>query len=340
MRTGKIVVLGILLAFALVLNACNSKKTEEEPEFVFAEDVVFAVNGREVSVGEWNLYIRPLLDETENIYGTDIWKYTMDAEGKKFGEAMQEYVRDTIVNIKVVSGYASELGLSLSDEEKIEIRAKAEEYMKELSESDRTKYGITQELVESVYSDNYLANEVYEYITLNVDTETDETEVRHMSLRYIMQPKTYEDREGNTLFLSDEEIERKRNELEAIRTRVADNKDISLKDYESDSIVVTDIITDYAGLKERLPEDMAGIVFWLRQDEISRVLESDEALFLFECVDVSDEYTTNAARIKVIEQREQQVFEEAYSKWKEDVEVVYNLSEWNTITEEMKAYGS
>ena len=85
---------------------------------------------------------------------------------------------------------------------------------------------------------------------------------------------------------------------------------------------------------------MAGVVFWLRQDEISRVLESDEALFLFECVDVSDENTTNAARIKVIEQREQQVFEEAYSEWKNTAEVVNNIPVWNSISEKMKTYGA
>ena len=336
----KFIFIGIMLVVIIALNACNSKEKEEIQEYVFAEDTVFSVNGIEVSVGEWNLYALPLLDETGNLYGKNIWKYSMDSEGELFGEALQNYVRDKISNVKIVAAKASEFGISLSDDEKIEISAAAEKYLEKLTDDEKKEYSITQEIVERVYSDNFIANEVYEYLTLNVDTTTDEYEVRHMSLSYIMQPKTYEDREGTTVFYSDAEIENMRAELESIRAAASVSTEISLKDFENDRIVVTNIITDYKGLTERLPEDMAGVVFWLRQDEISRVLESDEALFLFECVDVSDENTTNAARIKVIEQREQQVFEEAYSEWKNTAEVVNNIPVWNSISEKMKTYGA
>lgn len=330
----------VTLVFSL-LTACGGKdESEKSPVPEFRDDAVFAVNGIQVTMGEWNLYARPILDETDNLYGSDIWHYKMDPDGKFFGEALQEYIRDKIVNIKVVVGKAAGLGVTLTEDDRTEISIAAAEYMEKLTAEQQKEFGITKDMVEKVYSDNLLATKVYEYLTLNVDTSTDETEVRHMILRYIMLPKTYENRSGETVFYSDEEIAAEKSRIEAVKAALDKNPGSTLKDFESDDLTVTDLIVDYAGLKERLPEDMAGVVFWLRENEISRILESDEAFFIFECVKLSDEEKTKAARIKVIEQREQQVFEESYSEWKKDVEVINNDPVWKSITDLFNTYGS
>ena len=325
-----------------LLVSCSKEKKEDvaEEKIDFQKSTVFAVNGEEVSEGEWNLYAIPILDETNVIYGKDIWSYKMDPEGRLFGESLQESIRERIVNVKVVAGQAASLGVKLTEDEKNEISISASEYLDKLSETEKNEYGITEELVEKVYSDNLLATKVYENLTLNVDTSTEETEVRHMVLNYIMQPKTYEDKEGNTCFYEDSEIAANRTGLESIREKASASKEIHIKDFETEKYVVTEIITDLNGLKERLPEDMAGIVFWLRQGEVSRVLESDEAIFLFECVELEDEASTRDARIKIIEQREKEVFSDAFEKWKENVNVVNNPTVWKSITDRINAYGS
>ncbi|MBO4420886.1 MAG: hypothetical protein J5783_03595 [Lachnospiraceae bacterium] len=327
----------LILVLALMTVSCGRHEEKEEKKPEFRDDAVFAVNGTQVTMGEWNLYACPILDEIDNLYGKDIWNFKMDAEGKLFGEALQEYIRDKIVNVKVVAGKAAELGVRLTEDDRTEISIAASEYMEKLSEEQKKEYNISKELVENVYEDNLLATKVYEYLTLNVDTSTEETEVRHMLLRYIMLPKTYENKSGETVFYSDEEIAARKSRIEAVKAAIDKNPGATLKDFESDDLTVTDLIVDYDGLKERLPEDMAGVVFWLREHEISRILESDEAFFIFECVKLSDEERTKAARIKIIEQREQQVFEEAYVEWKKDVEVINNDPVWKSITDMFNA---
>ena len=329
----------LLIFFMIVMHtACAKNETQEPAKTQFREDAVFAVNGIQVTLPEWNLYALPILDETDNLYGKDIWNYKMNTEGKLFGEALQEYIRDKIVNIKVVASKAEGLGISLSGDDRTEISIAAGEYMEKLDEEQQKKYNITKALVEQVYEDNLLATKVYEYLTLNVDTTTDEKDVRFMVLRYIMLPKTYENKSGDQVFYSDEEIATRKAIMESIKSATEKNTKATLKDFESDDIVVTDLIIDYKGLTERLPEDMAGIVFWLRENEISRILESDEAFFIFECVKLSDEDKTKAARIKIIEQREQQVFEEAYLEWKQDIDVENNDPVWKSITDSYNAY--
>lgn len=315
----------------LIFSACKKEENNEAPK-TYKEDTVFAVNGEEVSMGEWNLYARPTIADIDKMYGKEIWDFKMDSEGKLFGESLKEDIRDRIVSVKLIASKAKELGVALTEDDKNEVALATDEYMEQLSSSLMKKYGITEELVNKVYSDNMLATKVYEHLTLNVDTETDEKEVRHMQLRYIMYSKSYENREGETVFHSDEEITLKRNELISIKDKISNSDTLTLKDAETDELVVTDIIADLADLKERLPEEEAGVVFWLRKNELSPLIETDEALFLFECVKITDEDSTNAARVKVIEQREQQVFGTEYAEWIKNVEVENNEAVWNLIS--------
>jgi hypothetical protein len=152
-----------------------------------------------------------------------------------------------------------------------------------------------------------------------------------MIIQYMMYPKSYETREGDTVFRTEEEVGKKRTELTSIKDRVTANPKLTLKDCETDELTATEMIADLAELKNRLPEYEAGVVFWLRAYEMSPLIETDEALLLFQCIKIKDEESTNAARVKVIEEREQQVFGTAYAEWKNDVTIETNEEIWNSI---------
>ena len=332
MKKLKIRVLCVLMVvLALMPAACKKEEAPEQKIKEFAKDIVFEVNGMEVSLGEWNLYARPTISGINNLYGKEIWDFKMDAEGKLFGESLRDDIQKRIVSVKLVASKAGELGVALTEDDKSEIALKTDEYLEKLSTDLQEKYSINKEAVEKVYTDNMLATKVYENLILNVDTSADDEEVRHMDLRYIMFPKVYENRSGETVFHTDEEIAQKRAEFNDVREKVSAGQDRELKDFETEELTVTDIVADLARLKEMLPEEQAGVVFWLRNKEVSPLIETDEALFLFECENVRNEENTNAARIKVIERREQQVFEEAYSEWKKDVRIENNETLWKDL---------
>ena len=324
------VLLSICILSVFLLTSCK----KEEPAVnvpTFKADTVFKVNGEEVSLGEWNLYAQPVKAGIDKLYGKEIWDYKMDAEGKLFGESLKENIRNRIVTVKLIASKAEELGVKLTEDDKSEIAISADEYLEILQGSLKDKYGITEDIVEKVYSDNLLATKVYEHLTLNVSTETEETEVRHMVLQYMMYPKSYETREGDTVLRTTEEVTKKRNELESIKQRITDNPKLTLKDCETEELTASELIADLAELKNRLPEHEAGVVFWLRAYEMSPLIETDEALIIFQCIKIKDEESTNAARVKVIEEREQQVFGTAYAEWKKDVNVETNKEIWDTL---------
>ena len=328
----KILSLLILICLSLGLLSSCKKNTPQAEQPAFKEDTVFTINGIEVSIPEWNLYMQPVKSDIDRLYGSSIWDLKMDSEGKMFGDSLKENVRDKITDVKLIASKAEELGVKLTEDDRTDIALKAEDYMEKLNESALAeKYGITLELVEKVYSDNLLATKVYEHLILNVSTETEETEVRHMVLQYMMYPKSYETREGETVYRSDEEIGNIKRKFESIKAALANTEKGTLKDMETEELTASELIADLAELKNRLPEEEAGVVFWLRGYETSPLIETDEAILLFQCIQIKDEESTNAARVRVIEEREQQVFETAYTEWKENVVIETNDKVWNSL---------
>lgn len=297
------------------------------------ETVLFTVNGQPVTMGEWNLYELPKYEENMKLYGNEIWDYTVNAEGKKFSEAFLEDIRDEISYIKIVASQAEARGVGLTEDDDIEINIETADYMSRLTKMDQRKYEITEEDVRQVYRDNLLALKVYENLTLNISTDTDEKEVRHMVLQYIMIPKTYENKAGETEYYSETELEQFRLRLKNLREAVLKNPQMTLKEAQTQDLTATEMVADYAMLCEQLPEDLAGIAFWLREGEVSEIYETEDAIFLFNCAKKTDQESTDEAKVRVLEAREKAVFDEAYTKWRAAATIDINQENWNKLKE-------
>lgn len=327
-------ILSVLLAalWLLVCTGCKQASNEDSVTTDFLSDTVFTVADCRVSMAEWNLYALAKISEAEDMYGTDIWEYQVDANGTTLGEAMKEDIREQIVYIKIVSARAKQYGLSIGEDEQIDINLQTDDFMSKLTEEQKREYGITRDLVRSVYEDNLLAMKVYEDLTLNIDTTTAEDEVRHMVLQYIMINKDYEDASGEFVKYPNEEIASMKADAEAfLREITSDSAITRLDEIDDDRYSVVELVADYATLKEKLPGDLPGIAFSLRQDEINGLYETDDAFFIFDCVERTDEDTTNAARIEIIEARQKALFEEQYAEWESEAVVKLNYNVWDSI---------
>lgn len=311
----------------------KSGNTEKTGETLSDSDYLFSVNGQNVTYGEWNLYARPRYEETRSLFSDEIWKYDVNSEGKKFSEAFLEDVRDEICYTKIVASQAEELGIELTDDDNIEINIETADYLSRLSSELQSEYRISENDIRKVLTDNLLALKVYENLTLNISTDTDEKEVRHMVLQYVMIPKTYENKSGDTEFYSDSELDVLRTRLRNLREYVASHYPMTLKESETQDFVAVEMVADLAQLQEQLPEDLAGVAFWLREGEVSEIYETEDAIFLFDCAKETDAETTNAAKIEVLERREKEVFEQAYNGWKQTAVIEINDENWKKLKE-------
>ena len=298
----------------------------------FDADTVFTVNGIRVSIGEWNLYSLSERSDIENLYGKEIWNFTTDKKGTTFEDAYREDIMEQIAYTKIVAGMAEDVGVALDEDDSIEISIETADYLSRLSDDECEQYGINAEVLKTVYSDNILARKVYERITLNIDTHTEETEVRHMVLQYVTVPKFNENASGEPEALTEEETRVLRTRFDNFKEYLDNNPGITLKEAAYGDFAAMELIDDYEGLKARFPEELAGIAFWLRDGEISEVYETEEAFFIFCCVKTTDDESTNKAKIRVLEQREKDCFTEKYEAERKKSVIEKNELVWYRVS--------
>ncbi|MCR5684694.1 MAG: hypothetical protein K6G81_04625 [Lachnospiraceae bacterium] len=326
----------LILLAVLSLNLTGCKETAPQEDAVttdFQADTVFAVGEKRVSLPEWYLYACPQIATDEAMYGSGIWDYQVSEDRGTLARIMKEDIYEQISYIKIVAAQAEKLGITLNEDEKSDIEANTMDYMSLLSKEQKDRYGITEDIVRSVYSDNVLAMKVYENLTLNIDTDIPDEQVRHMVIEYIYAGKAYETPEDTTSRYTDEELRDIRSRLDALYQKAVEDPSITrLSQLDNEQYGAVELVCDYSELKNRFPADIASKVFNMRENEILGVFDTPEAFFIIDCLDINDEDTTNAAKIAIIEQRQRDLFDREYAKWQADTVIKINYSVWDTIT--------
>lgn len=331
----------VVMMTALPMGGCSREKGDNEQGDIselttsFLEDTVFTVSDVRVSLTEWYLYALRQIADIEAMYGKDIWDFKVDTEGKTMWDAVKNDIMEQIIYIKIVRARAEELGITINEDDQLNINLQTDEFMTGLSSEMKNKYGITQDIVKAIYTDNVLAMKVYENLTLNIDTNIPDEEVRHMVLEYISVLKDFENDDGEFVTYTDEELAKIKADAEEYLAAARANPDITrLAEINDDRYSVVELVADYAELKEKLPEDIPDKAYSLREGEIGGLYETEDAYFILDCVVHTDEETTNAARIRIIESRQKALFEEKYSAWEAETVIKINYKVWDAIVRE------
>lgn len=326
----KAVLVTVLLLCCLALAGCGNEQDGISTDF--AADTVFTVGSRRISLPEWYLYALPITAEAESTYGHDIWSYIVDDEDTTMGEAMKEDIRERITYVQIVRAKAEEYGIELNEDDIFDVNLQTEEYYEKLTPEQIEKYGITPEIIREIYSDNLLAMKVYENLTFNIDTAIPDEEVRHMVLQYIVIPKYREGEDETREYYSPEELEDVKSRAQQLLDGMLAAPDVkSLSQADNESFTAIELTADLATLKEKLPEELAEKAFAMRQDEINGLYDTEDAWFILDCIEQTNEEATDKARVKIIEQRQKDLFSRLYSEWEKAVIVKLNYTVWDTI---------
>ena len=142
------------------------------------KDVIATIGKRTFTTKEAKVYLTSVKNQTELIYGDEVWNYRITAADKSYKEMMKDNMLEKIKYIKVVCEHASEYDVTLSQEDMADVSAYVSDFFAGITESTATEYELTNELLTKIYSENILANKVYSKITLNHDTSANETNCR------------------------------------------------------------------------------------------------------------------------------------------------------------------
>lgn len=329
----KIIITILAGVAAISLTACswiNINSIDKNTKIVlttgFAKDEVFRIEKSSCTLPEVMVYLTTTKNQYENIFGSQIWSASY--EGQTLEESMKDTVLARLARVKAMNLMAQNEGISLNTQELEKAAQAANEYFDGLNETEKNLLGVNLELTISMYEEYTLANKVYEYLIADINPEISDDEARTITVEHIL-IKTY------TLDENGEKVEyskQAKNEAyeranEAWQRAVAGEEfSILAAEYSDD----TDTTFSFGkGTQDSVFEQAA---FNLGTNEISDIIETEYGYHIIKCISTFDKEETDRNKVKIVEKRRQEVFDEEYSGFVEQLTKNLNTQLWESVS--------
>lgn len=325
----KSIVLMLCLAFITSsITGCGQKEPVEKVVFTtgFGRNEVFRIDRTSCQVSEIMVYLTNTQNQYESIFGKGIWE--KDLKGKNLEASIKENVLARIAQIKAMNLLAKQHAITLDDAELQLVSKATEEYYQSLNETETEKLGVDQEMIQKLYTEYALANKVYDDIIKDINPEISDDEARTITVQQVFL-KTYTlNGKGEKESVSDAEKEKIYKTAKQVAEMAKNGSDFSalIEKYSDDKVGT------YSFGKGEMEEEFEKATFELGKDEISDVITSTSGYHIVKCLSTFDREETDANKIKIVEERKKEVFNEEYDAFLETLIRHLNQKLWDKIT--------
>lgn len=344
-RIGLSLILVICLMFCLV--GCGKEETEETaPDAEQTTDVAEqSEEGDEeelkeegsgvimMTVGKSNVYkeevlfyMHQLREKYEGTLGKEIWNIKI-VEDQDFGTYALEEIQKMILEVNIICQEAGKREIILDEDEKMEARALAENYMSTLSEEEKAQAGFSIANVTKVYEQNMLASKMYDITTADVNTNISDEEAREVTIQYLKIITNGEDKTGKQIRMNSQEKAEAKKTAQELLKQAKETEDF--KTFAQQNSDAAEVELTFG--REDGPEDFVTQAFQLETGGFSPVIEAESGYYILYCVSDFDQEAVTAKKEEIIENNQQEAFMKAYEEWSSDYEVVISKPQWDTL---------
>ena len=320
-----------VLCGMLLFSFCGCGKGEVQTKVVlttgFNKDEIFRIETMSCTLPEAMVYLTNTQDQYESVYGEEIWKTNLN------GVTLEESVKDTVLaelaQIKTMNLLARQQGVVLDESEQKLAKEAARKYYGSLNQTEREEMQVTEEIIENLYAEFALAGKVYEYIIKDIYPEISDDEARTITILDILIKTCTIDGTGRRVAYDENAKEDALERAEEIR-RLAMEED---SDFEQLVFQYSEgekgTVSFGKGEMDKAFEDAA---FNLGNGEISGIVETEEGYHIIKCISTFNREETDANKIKIVEQRREEVFGQEYDAFVESLTRTLNEELWDTVT--------
>ncbi len=319
----------IILAAGLLGGCKKGKKGEEDlpTSKGFTKDVVMRIDGHEVSYAEANIYLLSMREEVETLYGEGVWDFKFTRDGRTYDQLMKDELLEKIIYIKLVGFMAEEFNVSLGADDVLDVNDYTKNFLNGITEDTAKRYGITEDLVRSIYMDNVLAKKVYETVTLNVPAKPDQNEIERSDFYYLFKTKVYTDNEGNPVTVSGDALRELRGDMKILLDRA-----LAAEDFYNFAKEQTDAPNVEMTIgRSSYDREISDILFALPEGGISNVIETSDGLYIFCRKNKINTAETQRAEEEAYAKICKEYFEELYKEWRSKTKVEINEALWEAM---------
>ena len=216
----------------------------------------------------------------------------------------------------------------MDDEEKAQAENAAKTYYETLNDTEIALMGVSEKLIERLYTELALAEKMYQYTIKDINPEISDDEARTITVQHIL-IKTYAlDGTGKKIEYTEnarrDAYEEAREALKAAREEDADFDELIRKYSEDDKAT-------YSFGKGEMDSAFEEAAFNLGTGEVSDIVETEYGYHIIKCINTFDREETDTNKIKIVEQRREEAFGKEYDAYVETLTRNLNEDLWNTV---------
>lgn len=278
----------------------------------FDKDGVFRIGTAVCSVDEFMLYLTNTQNRYEEIYGSEIW--SVASENQTLEDKMKDMVGAQLAQIKIMNLLAKENHVTITEEEKKLVEAVAKEYYSSLNPHEIDALNLTQEHVAEYYTEYLIAHKVYTYIIRDINPEISDDEARTVTVDWIYLKSP----------VDDFQIKQKAYDVLA-KLQSGEDFETVANEYSDDPVLTHSF---YKGVES--PE-IENVAFNLAEGEISDLIFCIDGYYILRCVSTLNRQETDENKIRMVEQRKKEAFNDVYGSFAREQITQLNESCWKKI---------
>lgn len=297
-QTKRLLTLGLTVALgATAFTGCTAV-TEED----YSKTVVATYGDQKIYLDEANFdarYYQYMYERFySSYYGSNFW--STDAGSGTMEDNLKTNVMSEIMQTYVLLEHADEYKVSLSDADKEKVNKAVKEFLDTSDEKLITAANATEDLVTKVYTNNALANKVWEAVVSKVDTNVTDEEARQVTVKYVLISK------DNDKYKDGEKIAKE------IADKVKAGKDLETvcKDYDS----LTASTESYSKNGEN-DTDLGKKAATLSTGDVTTYQVEGTGWYVISCTSDDDKDAAKEEKTKIIDERKDELFNKTYTGW-------------------------
>lgn len=243
----------------------------------------------------------------QQVYTNQLWDVVLE-DGTSFQTYLLEQVQTFLQNMKTMTLLAKDQSITLTSAEKDQVRRLSDTYFSGLSQDDIDYMNISLDDVITLYQEYYLANKVVNELTKELNLEVSDSEAKVISIQLIQ--------------LSDSETA-----SQVYESVIAEGSDFAPLAKEHS----TDPQTERQLGRGEVSKALEDAAFSLTPGSISPVIVSDGTHYIIKCINDYDQAATQERKTQIYNERKNQVFQQIYSQFQVEHEIVFSDDIWQKI---------
>lgn len=321
----------LLLLIILIspISACGEKDDPDMRVVLttgFQRDEVFRIETISCLLPEIRVYLTTAQNQYESVYGRQIW--SVDFHGETLEDSIKEIALAQIAQIKTMNLLAAKHDVALEEEEIDLANEAAAEYFHSLSPTEKEVMGVSLSTIETLYTEYALADKVYRYIIKDINPEISDDEARTITVFHIL-IRTYAlDGVGTRIDYPETMRADAFNRAQKILDQVHAGEDFEklMMLYSEDTQAI------YSFGKGIMDAPFEEAAFQLETGEVSDIVETSFGYHIIKCLNTFNREETDNNKIKIVEQRREEVFGQEYNTFLGTLTRNINDVLWEQVT--------